>query len=266
MANPPGSFIWYELMTPDPAAAAKFYGSVVGWKISDSPNLQPGGNDYRMIVRSDGGNLGGVLKLTTDMQQHGARPIWLAYLNVKDVDAALKAIEADGGKTLMPKMTLPVGEIAMAADPMGSPFYVMRPIPPPDKPNAASDVFDPHATQRVRWNELASPDLTRAKTFYAKHFGFAFNESMPMGERGDYCFIDHGGLRLGAIMQKPPQSPLGIWLFYFGVPSIMAAKRAIETGGGKSMMGPHEVPTGDWIIIATDPQGAAFGVVGPKGE
>lgn len=266
MANLPGSFIWYELITPDPTAAAIFYGSVMGWKIPHSPTPQPGGKDYRMIVRSDGGNLGGVLKLTTDMQQQGARPVWLAYLNVKDVDVAVKAIEADGGKTLMPKMALPVGEIAMVADPMGSPFYVMRPIPPPDKPDATSDVFDPKAVQRVRWNELSSPDLARAKTFYAKHFGFAFNESMPMGEMGDYCFIDHGRLRLGAIMQKPAQSPIGIWLFYFGVPSSMAAKQAIERGGGKVMMGPHEVPTGDWIIVATDPQGATFGVVGPKGE
>ena len=28
-----GSFIWYELMTSDATAAAKFYGAVVGWKI-----------------------------------------------------------------------------------------------------------------------------------------------------------------------------------------------------------------------------------------
>ena len=34
MSNAPGSFIWYELMTTDANAAAKFYGSVVGWKIA----------------------------------------------------------------------------------------------------------------------------------------------------------------------------------------------------------------------------------------
>jgi predicted enzyme related to lactoylglutathione lyase len=266
MANPVGSFIWYELMTLDPTGAAKFYGAVVGWKISHDRSPQPGGTDYRMIVRGDGGNLGGVLKLTADMQQHGARPVWLGYLHVTSVDAAVKAIEADGGKTLIPKMVLPVGEIAMVADPMGSPFYVMSPVPPPGKPDAASDVFDPKAAQRVRWNELASPDLARAKAFYAKHFGFAFNETMSMGAMGDYCFIDHGGLRLGAIMQKPAESPIGTWLFYFGVDSVMAAKRAIESGGGKIMMGPHQVPGGDWIIVATDPQGAPFGVVGPQGE
>ena len=59
--------------------------------------------------------------------------------------------------------------------------------------------------------------------------------------------------------------PPAAWLFYFGVPSIAAAKSAIETGGGKVLTGPHEVPGGEWIVTATDPQGASFGVVGPRG-
>lgn len=265
MTNPVGSFIWYELMTKDATAAAKFYGAVVGWKFGE-PAQQPTGVDYRMITRSDGGNAGGVLQLTSDMTEHGARPAWLGYLHVKDVDAASKAIGADGGKTLMPKRTLPVGDIAMVADPMGSPFYVMSPIPPPGKLEAKSDVFDPKAVQRVRWNELTSPDLSRAKTFYSTHFGFEFNEVMPMGAMGDYCFIDHGGVRIGAMMQKAAEAPIGAWLFYFGVPSIEAAKRAIEGNGGNVVHGPSEVPGGDWIVIATDPDGAMFGVVGAKGD
>ena len=118
----------------------------------------------------------------------------------------------------------------------------------------------------MRWNELASPDLTRAKAFYAKHFGFEFNETMPMGPMGDYCFVDHGGVRLGAIMQKQQANPIASWLFYFGVDSVLAAKRAIEAGGGKVMQGPHQVPGGDHIVVATDPQGAPFGVAGPLGQ
>jgi uncharacterized protein len=265
MANPPASFIWYELLTTDASAAAKFYGAVVGWKIAERGNPEAaGGRDYRPIGRDDGGMAGGVLQLTTDMLAQGAQSTWLGYLNVKDVDSAVKAIEADGGRTHLAKMTLPVGDIAMVADPMGAPFYVMRPIPPPDKPDATSDVFDTAAAQHVRWNELASPDLARAKAFYAKHFGFAFKDVMPMGALGDYCFIDHGGRRIGAIMQKPAQGAVTSWLFYFGVQSIAAAQRAIEAGGGKIADGPHQVPGGDWIVVANDPQGAAFGCVGAK--
>jgi hypothetical protein len=109
-----------------------------------------------MIQRDDGGSAGGLLGLSSEMLQHGAIPCWLGYLHVANVDTACQAIVADGGKVLMPRLDLPVGQIAMVADPMGTPFYVMTPIPPPGKPDAKSDVFDV-AVQRVRWNELASP-------------------------------------------------------------------------------------------------------------
>ena len=100
MANPAGSFIWYELMTPDPAGSKRFYDAVIaGWTIEAQPS---GEMDYRMITRSDGGNSGGVLRLTEEMQGHGARPCWLGYLGVPDVDAAVARVEEDGGRTLMP--------------------------------------------------------------------------------------------------------------------------------------------------------------------
>ena len=46
----------------------------------------------------------------------------------------------------------------------------------------------------------------------------------------------------------------------------IAAARAVMEHGGKVLMGPHQVPTGEWIVLATDPAGAGFGLVGPKGE
>jgi predicted enzyme related to lactoylglutathione lyase len=80
---------------------------------------------------------------------------------------------------------------------------------------------------------------------------------------GDYCFFDHAGVRPGAIMQKPDPGPMAAWMFYFGVPSVAAARRAIEAGGGHITQDAHQVPGGDWIVVATDTEGCAFGVVGP---
>src|SRR5437016_611620 len=77
-----GSYIWYELMTPDPDAAKAFYDAVVGWDIEPRPS---GEMDYRMIRRSGGRGAGGVMRLTDDMKQHGARPTWLGYIFVDDV-------------------------------------------------------------------------------------------------------------------------------------------------------------------------------------
>ncbi len=265
MTNPVGSFIWYELMTTDVSAAKAFYDSVVGWTIG-AESVSPA-QDYRMIGRASGGNAGGVLALTREMRDGGASPVWLGYVYTPDVDGAVKAIEADGGTVQMPAADMPgVGRIAMATDPQQVPFYLMNPTPPPGMEGQSSDVFDPMAEQHVNWNELATPDLAGGKAFYAKHFGFQFNDVMNMGEFGDYCFIDHGGQRIGAMMPKRDPSQPAKWLFYFGVPAIAAARKAIEAGGGKVTMGPHEVPGGRWIVNGTDPQGAEFALVGPQGE
>lgn len=263
MGNPAGSFIWYELMTSDADAAMAFYGAVVGWAIS--PRVIGAEPDYRHITRRDGGHNGGVLQITPEIEARGVMPAWFPYLSVTDVDRAVKEIVADGGHKVM-EMTIPEGHIALVSDPQSVPFYVMAPVPPADRPDAASDVFSPTEPQHVRWNELASPNLAAARSFYSRHFGFAFNNSMPMGPLGDYCFIEHHGQVLGAIMQQPEGSGPALWLPYIGVPSIAVAKAALESHGGTVLAGPMEVPGGDWIVVATDPQGARFGLVGPKGE
>ena len=265
MANPTGSFIWYELMTPDPTAAKSFYDAVVGWDIDGQSSVPGGATDYRMIKRSDAGFAGGVLKLDDAMQQHGARPTWLGYLYVEDVDAALAAIIADGGKTQLPAFDAPgVGRIAMVTDPSGAPFYLMKPTPPADKPDATSDVFSVDQPQHVRWNELSTADQDGAVAFYAKHFGWAQEGAMPMGEMGDYKFIQHDGVGIGAIMRKPEQMPLSLWTYYIGVDDIDRAAAAVAEGGGRIINGPMEIPGGEYALNAVDPQGAAFGLVGPR--
>jgi hypothetical protein len=257
--NPPGDFIWYELMTTDGDAAARFYEAVVGWKIQEG---SPEYNGYRMIERDDGRFAGGLLPLTDEMLQGGARPMWLGYLNVSDVDEKVSAIKQAGGTVHLPPTDIPnVGRIAMAADPQGAPFYVMKPIPPADKPEMRSDVFSPEeGLGRCGWNELATSDEKAARDFYGDQFGWTSDDFMPMGEMGEYRFLDHHGTRLGAVFNTPDDRPR--WRFYFRVHSIAAAKEAAEKVGGTITMGPMQVPTGAWIIAGTDPQGAEFALVG----
>ena len=257
-----GQFIWYELMTPDVDAAKAFYDSVVGWNIDAQSNFP---NGYRMIGRSDGKSAGGVLPLTDEMQQHGARPTWLAYIHVADVDGAVRSIEQAGGKTFMPPFDIPnVGRVAMVADPQGAPFYVMKPIPPAGQPDATSDVFSVDQPQHVRWNELSSSDQDGAIRFYTSQFGWTQEGGMPMGEMGDYKFINHDGVMIGAIMRKPPQMPVTAWTYYIGVDDIDRAAKAVTDGGGQILHGPMEIPGGEYSLNGMDPQGAAFGLVGPR--
>jgi predicted enzyme related to lactoylglutathione lyase len=257
--NPMGDFIWYELMTRDAEGAKAFYDAVVGWEFGEATAEY---NGYRMINTRDGGVAGGVLPITAEMEQHGARPTWLGYLNVTDVDAKVAAIEAAGGKAYMAPTDIPsVGRIAMVSDPQGAPFYVMKPIPPEGREDEPSTVFSPTDEGRCAWNELSTSDPVAARRFYGEQFGWTNDNFMDMGEHGEYRFIDHHGLTLGAIVGATGgQAPH--WRFYFKVPSIGRAKEAAEAQGGTIIMGPMEVPGGGHIIIGTDPQGAEFALVG----
>jgi uncharacterized protein len=256
-----GSHIWYELMTTDPDGAKRFYEVVVpGLTFGDR---LPGEQDYRMIGRSDGGSLGGMLGLTDEMRSHGAKPIWLGYVGVDDVDATVAQIEAKGGKALMPAFDIPQGRIAMVADPQGNPFYVMKPVPPAGQEGKQSDVFSTTEEQRVSWNELSTPDPVAARQFYGGLFGWQSDEFMPMGELGEYRFFAHQGTTIGAVSGCVEGAPAG-WRYYIRVPSIPKSVEAVKDGGGTIAMGPMEVPGGDHIIIGHDPQGAEFALVGKQ--
>jgi predicted enzyme related to lactoylglutathione lyase len=257
-----GQFIWYELLTNDADAAKQFYDSVVGWNIASTSDFP---NDYRMIGRYDGKFAGGVMPLTDAMREHGARPTWLGYIHAEDVDATAAAIAGDGGQILMAPFDIPnVGRVAMVTDPVGVPFYVMSPTPPDGAPEAKSDVFDPDKAQHIRWNELSTTAQDAAITFFGKHFGWTQEGGMPMGAMGDYKFVQADGVGIGAIMIKPPAMPVSAWLFYIGVDDIDRATGAVTDHGGQVVNGPMEIPGGDYATVAVDPQGAAFGLVGPR--
>lgn len=261
MTNPYGSFIWYELLTADAAKAKAFYDHVVGWTIDAEP--APGNMDYRMIGAPDG-FAGGVMALNQDMISGGAKPTWLGYFGVDDVDASVAGITADGGQVHLPPTDIPnVGRIAMVADPQGIPFYVMRGASDQD-----SSAYQRHGVGHVSWNELLTPDDAAALAFYARHFNLKKVGAMPMGEMGDYSFIAHGGdgtggeEAIGAVMRTPPDAT-SRWGFYFRVPDIDAARARIEGAGGTVAFGPMEVPGGEWVLNAADPEGVPFGLVAP---
>ena len=262
MADQNGNFIWYELLTTDPDAAKAFYDAVVGWDIEPQP---AGPLDYRMIRRSDGGNAGGVMRLSADMQAGGARPVWLGYLSVEDVDATIAAITSEGGQVHMPATDMPgVGRIAMVTDPAGAAFYLMRPTPPAGQPDAVSDVFSVDRPQHIRWNELTTSDPAGAASFYERHFGWKQEGSMPMGPLGNYDFIHRGDVGIGAIMPLMQPGIRQHWTFYAGVDDIDRAADAVRSGGGQILQEPIQIPGGEYSLLGVDPQGASFGLVGPR--
>jgi len=253
MGNKQGEYIWYELMTSDIEGARAFYEAVVGWTIGEKSDMP--GMDYRMIQAPDA-LAGGMLQIGPDSAAQGAFPLWVGYIGVDDVDASVASIKALGGAVHMGPTDIPgAGRLAMASDPQGAHFYVMRGA----IEDGTSTVFG-EGLGHCAWNELTTTDQAGAHAFYEALTGWTNPENMPMGPMGDYRFLYAGDIRIGATMQQTDRPAR--WRHYFVVASINAAIEAVKAGGGTVDQGPHPVPGGGNIIIGTDPQGAQFALVG----
>lgn len=264
MTDKQGDFVWYELMTTEPDAAQQFYGGLIGWTFKDSGTP---GMDYRLFSTSIS-EVGGVFPLTQEMTEGGAQPSWAVYIAVDDVDAAVASVKDAGGAVHMEPWDIPhVGRMAFVADPQGAPFYLMKSAADnadqPSQSFAATEPMEGHCA----WNELASADPGAAKTFYGQQFGWVPDGTMDMGELGQYEFWkvgDDRGHMIGAVMPLMPGMEMSAWTFYFRVPDIDAAVAFTKENGGSILQEPTEIPGGEFAFTGLDPQGAVFGLVGPR--
>lgn len=252
-----GRFVWYELMTPDVAAAKAFYGDVVGWTAQDMP--MPG-MTYTIVSAGDG-QVGGMMALPDELRDMGVPPNWTGYIGVDDVDASAEKIKSLGGAVRREPMDIPgVGRFAVVADPQGAVFCIFKWLTP-----GSPKPVDPKNIGRVGWHELASSDWEKGFDFYQAMFGWKKDQVFPMGEMGDYqTFSDATDGMIGGMMNRPPNVPMSYWLYYFSVPDIDEAAERIKAGGGQILHGPAEVPGGAFIIQAMDPQKAMFAVLGMR--
>ncbi len=256
MTNRNGTPIWYDLMTEAPDAAQAFYGSIMGWTFEKMPGAP--GQDYRTIAAQDGEGIGGVMKKP---ERADFTPIWAVYIGVSDVDTMAEKVKALGGNIHMGPQDIPgVGRFAYVQDPQGAMFYLMRGDSDQD-----STAFAPAKTGHCSWNELVTSDQTAALEFYSKLFGWEHGGAMPMGEMGNYTFLNHNGGMIGAVMDNSEKGNQPYWNFALQVADIDAAKAAIEAAGGIVRMGPNELPDNQgWLIQVTDPQGAKIMFSGPR--
>jgi len=253
-------FFWYELMTPDQVGSQAFYTKVVGWSAA-AQSTDGHGNAY-VVLSAGARGIGGLLQLTEEMQAGGARPGWVGYIHVDDVDAKVKTIVQAGGTEQMPPTEIPgVGRFAMVTDPGGAAFYVMTPKPPA---GADPGPMPPAGTPgTVGWRELFSSLGDKgAFDFYSAQFGWETVGEFDMGgTMGVYRLWGRDGEQRGGMMKKPENVPASVWNFYFTVDGIDAGAERIGEAGGQVLMGPHEVPGGQWIVQGMDPQGAGFALI-----
>ncbi|MEZ5381557.1 MAG: VOC family protein [Microthrixaceae bacterium] len=123
VVNEHGALTWNELMTPDPAAVAPFYGEVFGWTAQVMP--MPSGEYTVFFV--EGGNEQGIAGAMVPPME-GMPPFWGVYFHVDDAVATVETARGLGAQVMMEATPMEgVGTLASMADPTGAMFSVMTP-------------------------------------------------------------------------------------------------------------------------------------------
>jgi len=240
-------FHWYELRTTEPEAAADFYAKVVGWTAMDVGSAE---HPYTVMATEKGGVAGiGHISLTPD-----TAPSWVGYVAVDDADAYVERLAKAGGTVRTPAEDVPgMLRLANVADPQGTPFVLYHGLQDGAPPTGA-----PGETGYVGWRELIATEAGAAFDFYSGLFGWTKAAAYNMGPMGTYQLFSAGAEPIGGMMTQPAKGDPPHWNYYFRVSALGAAIVRLGAAGGMLVNGPQQVPSGEWVVQATDPQGATF--------
>jgi predicted enzyme related to lactoylglutathione lyase len=247
-----GSFVWYELMTTNLDAAKAFYADVMGWGTQDASQ------SYTLFTAA-GSSVSGLLELPEEARRMDARPGWMGYVGVDDVDATAERIaQLDGTVFVPPQEVANISRIAIICDPQMAMLGLLKWLQP--EQHQAEDL---RAPGRIGWHELLAADWENAWDFYAELFGWQKADA-DVGPVGTYQLFSAAGETIGGMFTKPAAVAAPFWLYYFNVADIDAAAKCLKSAHGQILDGPIEVPGDRWILQCTDPQGALFGLVGRR--
>jgi predicted enzyme related to lactoylglutathione lyase len=249
----PGAFSWVDVTTTDLDGAAAFYKGLLGWDHVDRPIGD--GAVYRLF-QLRGKNVAGGVEQQSEQRSHGIPPHWNNYVTVTSADDTAARVGDLGGNLMMdPFDVFDAGRMAIFTDATGAVLSVWEP-----RERSGAELFnDPGC---LTWNELSTPDMDRAKSFYSDLFGWSFDDvgtdEMPytMTRNGERM---NGGIRPLGEQEKQMGVPPN-WMPYFT--SADMDQSAAEAGelGGIVMVGPMSVMEGRRIAVVRDPQGVVFGL------
>ncbi|MEU1418469.1 VOC family protein [Kitasatospora sp. NPDC005751] len=250
---PIGSPCWIDLGSPDPAAAAAFYGAVFGWTFQD---LGPETGGYGFL-QADGKTVGAIGPLT----EEGAKSAWTTYFKTADADATARAVEQAGGTVrAAPFDVMDAGRMAQLTDPQGAQFAIWQ-------AGTTKGLDAVSADNALVWSELHTTDTEAGFGFYEKVFGWR-NEKFPAPgmtylvlspAEGDLRATSFGGVAPVRDEGQPPS-----WTPYFATDTVDELVRRAQSAGGAVLMPAADVPEVGRIAWLADPFGAPFALI--KGD
>lgn len=248
-----GKVIFTELVTPDLAAAERFYGGSLGWTFQ---RAAAGGTRYAEATIDDQ-PVGGVFQRGLSARAH-RRSAWLSFFSTGDVDGTVKTAVANGGKVLFGPKTFPDrGREAVLADPAGAVFAVLE-----SASGDPPDVLAPLGTWI--WSSLVAANPDTAAAFYQKLFGYDVYPVSSGGERrGEHLILASGGFARASVAPPPPSRPdaHSHWLNFVRVADVQETVARVQTLGGRVLVTPRVERTGDTLALVADPFHAVFGLL-----
>lgn len=114
----------------------------------------------------------------------------------------------------------------------------------------------------ICWNELMTPDVEKAKDFYATVLGWTYVSHPVPG--GTYTLAFTPGIAepvAGIFPWSARLSTTNDWFAYIAVDDIRLALRQTVVAGGRVLREPWPVPNVGQIAIVSDAVGANFGYI-----
>lgn len=249
----PGTFCWVELGTTDSEAAKKFYTSLFDWEFTDMP-MDPG--MVYTILKLDGKDAAALYKLMPEQTSQGVPPHWLSYVSVKNADESTAKAKELGATALKEAFDVyDVGRMSVIQDPTGAVFALWQ-------PGTSQGVKVTNVPNSFCWNELATPDTTKAGDFYAGLFGWG-KQTNDMGGGMLYTMFANGERPAGGMYKPTPEmGPIPPnWLVYFAVDDADAKAKKASDQGATIIIPPSDIPGVGRFSVIQDPQGATFGII-----
>lgn len=257
MTDRHGDFVWYDLMTRDPAASERFFTSLFSWTVESRPDAS-GAGAYRMLI-GPAGPFGAVVDYSSREGDHPS--YWIAYLGVPDVDEMVERIQGLGGHVGVPGTDIPtLGRFAVVSDAQRAWFSLYTPAS--DEGTLAGHGED----GTFDWAELATSDVASAMAFYAECFGWSAGHVMEQDDGSSYHFLMRGEDPIAGVSQRPDDATVSAWTHYVRVRDVDTTAVQAQELGGAVIAGPLTVPGLVRFAVLADPAGAAFGVFCPLNE
>ncbi|NKX54277.1 VOC family protein [Arthrobacter mobilis] len=250
---PVGAPCWIDCQVDDVQAARSFYTALFGWDVQDGPQ-EAGG--YLMAL------LGGspVAGIGPKPPNAGPMPsVWTTYLATEDADAAAAAVTDAGGSLMMPPFdVLDAGRMTVAMDNGGAAFGLWQ-----AKAHHGVGRYGEPGT--LVWSELHTREYQAARDFYAKVFGYSYEDLGDTDEFRYATFKRADGEAAGGFYddRSIPAGAPNYWLAWFAVEDVDASVAKAQDLGAQALFPPTDSPYGRMSILA-GAQGEVFAVIKPQ--